>query len=535
MHTRIVGPRKRTSTTKEEPLAEAKRLCSSLNLYDLVLGIGAFYAFNREPIGYVPPHYAIDFALKNSRASQNRLASTRDISKILNLMRDARESMLPCVRLNEDSTDLDKPDKPKSHHGNLDETSTIRAASCHISNPGSIGQMICYALDKYAPFDTMIERHLGFDTVRAFRSMRLLQMRLGEQMYKRLSPETLRKLSESRRGLRRALLRPPDDFMRAYKANAKITPDLLDMYEAFFGESLEDILVFLSADVMNAGLEGGFLSRWCFLRDTNQNYLLPLPQSLIETLIGAIHIELLESLGDAERGAYGRQIGRVFEDIVAERFRVYLPKARVTPRKKLMSRGKPSDIDVCIELPDSSIIAVQCRARLLRPKGRWDKEEYFEADVVRNIIDASSQMHSTFDADSSLMEMAVTAIVVLEAYFPMSVNFIQSDSSIGRAMKGLPNPIIISLYDLEFMMWLIPESRFLDYLAFRMKVLESRKVNVIDESDLCELYRRHGDDSEFFSRISSRPISAWVADYGPFDLATLHAADIRLGILENSK
>ncbi len=519
------------SATRE--LEEAIRLCKRHDPYSLAMMIGAFYIFNGEAFSYVPSHFAVNFAVVNSSSAGGRKADAQSTLRTLESLKNAYEKVVPPFSEPLVSGGLPKDATPAEVRESFNEMAILGAGCCTIRNPGSVGQMVNFGLDKFYPIDDLLQRVLGFKSVEAFRTVRMLQKRMEGRALDGLSDETLSRFRMLHSGVQSTMLIPPKDFLTSQLTACTVTKEDFGLFEKLFGGSLRKFVHYLSADINEARTEGGFLHRWCFFRPPDGNYLLPLPIYLMETLVTAIHVGILEGLSEHEKGEYGLQVGRIFEDIVANRFSQYLPKSKVTPRHAVRAEGRPediSDVDVLVELPDGGILLVLCRAKGLKYRTRWGNKDNLEWDLGKNLYDQAAQLARILEASPGLLPRTRACFVVTEAYFPAISGFLRGKSSTGSAFRNLPNPFVLSLYDLELMMSYIHPGEFSDYLGWHNEALNHPELLVTDESDFVALYHQKRDDPNFFSELKSKPVFTWTDDYWQFDMETLNAVDRRLGI-----
>jgi hypothetical protein len=453
--------------------------------------------------------------------------------RLLNSLNGASEKIVPPLAESLSSPRAQEANSPGKVRASLNEMAIIRMGCSNIRNPGSVGQMANLALDKYYPVDDLLGRILGFRSLEAFRTVRMLQKSMERQFPEKLSEDTIERIRTMRSRKHEIMLIPPKEFLLVHREACTITAKDLDQKEGLYGGPLRKLVQFLSVSLDDARNQGGFLHRWCFLRQAEGDFLLPLPIHLMETLVSAIHAGLLGGMDEHEKGDFGHRIGRIFEDIVADRFRRYLPDSKVTPRYEVKAKAGLRDIpdvDVFVEMPDGGLILVLCRAKALKYRTKWGKKENFEWDFRRNLHDQAAQFTEILRASPELLPRIRACFVVTEASFPGVSGFIRSESSLGTAFRDLPNPFALSLYDLELVMSYINPAKFSDYLDWHNKAVNLKELLVLDETDFVAAYHQYGDDPNFFKEIKDKPRFLSVDDYSDFSMRTLFALDNRLGI-----
>jgi hypothetical protein len=197
---------------------------------------------------------------------------------------------------------------------------------------------------------------------------------------------------------------------------------------------------------------------------------------------------LLEKLSESEQGSYGRILGRRFEDLVANMFLQKWPGVHVSRGKKVPNLG---DVDLAVTLPNWGAIVVQCKGRLLRPVARWGREELFLSDLRRNIIEAANQAEKSLQI---MRQVNVSAVfIVLEAYFPGATFFSFGPGEVSESLQGLPHPVVLSYYDLEYLLSTVHSDALPEYLQWREAILKSRRFIVSDEFDMVRLFERRSE------------------------------------------
>jgi hypothetical protein len=496
--------------------------------------IGAFYIFNDEVLDYVPSHFALNFALAHSSSSVGgKKADAQSTLRLLRCLKGASEKIVPPFADMLASPRPQKSRSPEEVRSSLNEMALIRMGCSSISNPGSVGQMANLALDKYYPFDDLMGRILGFRSVEAVRTVRMLQKSMERQFPEKLSEDTIQKIRTMRSHKREMMLIPPREFLLVHSEACTLTAEDLDQKERLFAGPLRKLVQFLSVGLDDARNQGGFLHRWCFLRQSENKFLLPLPIHLMETLVSAIHAGLLAGMDEHEKGEFGLKTGRIFEDIVADRFRRYLPESKVTPRHEVKAAAGLQDIpdvDVLVEMPDGGLLLVLCRAKALKYRTKWGDKENFKSDFRRNLHEQAGQFTRILHASPELLPRIRACFAVTEASFPGISGFIRSESSLGMAFRNLPNPFVLDLYDLELVMSYIDPGKFSDYLDWHNKAVNLKELLVLDETDFVAAYHQHRDDPDFFEKTKNKPAFLSVTDYSDFSTRTLSAVDRRLGI-----
>lgn len=175
---------------------------------------------------------------------------------------------------------------------------------------------------------------------------------------------------------------------------------------------------------------------------------------MIETLQSAIHRGLLGKPTSNKGGDYGQEMGHVFEMIVEERLRTKFIGCRIGRGIEISINGKPlTDLDVFFKFPSGRYSLVSCKARALRPDGLWNRIDNFMSDLRRQILDSAEQLRKVIENEPTFHSDTASCLIVLEADFPLVTDFIfNPDSIVGKALQGLPNPIILSYNDFDYLL-----------------------------------------------------------------------------------
>lgn len=509
-----------------------KDLCRRYDPIDLTSVIGSFYSFSHDPVGCPPPHAAIAYVVQNANLAATEFVGLNQVKQILDAMEDQREMFIPGTEeLGRVASSSDVSAKESRSLDGTREISELRASSLIIRKPGSEGQMINYGIDRYLPHEGLIKSTHGFGVIPAFRAVRLIEKRIQVVLEEGLSLETEEMFNEMARLRNHEMLVPPLDFVESWRRATRISAQ--DLVTELNSSAIRKILTFLSVSLDNETDTEGLLSSWCILRRPEGAFIVPMPDAITETLVRAIHEGLLRKLDEPSRGTYGNIAGHDFEVLVQKKLNQYLPETIVSRDVKIQARPDLPDIDVLIEWPDSSLVMVQCRSGLQSSKGRWGNESRFLGDLERLVIDAANSTRRILDGNLEMKSRTESVIVVLDAYLPMVSAHLQTDSLIGRAFKGLPNPIVLSYYDLEELLWTTSTGGLKEYLKWRVDALKSGVPVPIDEMDLARIYFRKGQIGDLLLMLGKMADSKllWIGDHREWQCKSEIDADARLGLL----
>ncbi len=453
-------------------LSQARELAQRYDLVDLATKLSAFYAYN-DHIAWLVPLPTLLQDLAEHCAQTGSKPSTPPI--VMRIALSASKGFSSDSRLLS-HTEI-KTESSFALGESLNEIPTMLAQTKRIFNPGTGGQMLAYVLDKFGPHDLLLARHLGFTSQEACLSVRFLHARMLRAMA-RIPRSRFRRAD-------RAVV-PPRSFFDAWSLGA--TLDEAGRRQLGAHGLSEKVVGFLTGEWKNFAESGSSFGRWAFARNARGDPVLLIPGMLCDTLVSSIHMGLLEKLSESEQGSYGRILGRRFEDLVANMFLQKWPGVHVSRGKKVPNLG---DVDLAVTLPNWGAIVVQCKGRLLRPVARWGREELFLSDLRRNIIEAANQAEKSLQI---MRQVNVSAVfIVLEAYFPGATFFSFGPGEVSESLQGLPHPVVLSYYDLEYLLSTVHSDALPEYLQWREAILKSRRFIVSDEFDMVRLFERRSE------------------------------------------
>lgn len=368
----------------------------------------------------------------------------------------------------------------------LPEGPTMRAAARLITNPGAPGQMLLYALHKFAPLSTQVQQALGFGPREACTTIRLILEELKVRTAPYFAPG--RAPYERRRGSRRnatGLETPPRAFLRdwttasTYPKVGSPSPGVAPLNHG--------VIEYLSGDPTSFALPGPSFGRWAFVKSGPVERVLLIPSMLAETLVSALHMGLFDSLSSEQQGTVGRVLGDQFESLVGQQFRRVFPAERVLQRVRRTPRAPEADF--LVGLSSGEQIVVQCRGRALRQRGRWGDPELFFGDIETNIVEAAGQARR-YLADNLSGPRTVSVFIVLDAYIPLTPFYTGSRGRVGIGVRDLPLPCVLSYYDLEYLLGVVDEQSLIQYLEWRGTLLTNQALIVHDEFDAIRAFLR---------------------------------------------
>lgn len=208
------------------------------------------------------------------------------------------------------------------------------------------------------------------------------------------------------------------------------------------------------------------------------------PELLVESAVSALHIRLLEILPEQERSRYGNIIGETFEKFIANLVTRAWPAASVAAR--VQKRGWVGDADLLVRLSGGSEIHVQCKGKMLKPAGRWGRVETFRQSIHANVLEAARQARMAITDPKDPTTIAV--LIVLEAAYPSLTTHIHQVPDLHAALTDLPHPIVLSHYDLSYLVRKVNENEFGEYIRWRERFLNCGLYRVTDEFDVTRAF-----------------------------------------------
>ena len=489
--------------------AEFEDLVSSFDRDSLIKTVAAIYYWNGEAPNFTRPHLAIQLIVEAHQGTSSTSPGLPAVARVIKLARLVDFANLLERRLSARA----QRELPEAAEW---ERQTLRFWSSIVTNPGTTGQMLTYLLDKFEGKEALVNETLGFTPEQACRTILSVYAGIQQAMKPFLgdeSPFVRRRLGPEKHAS--TLLTPPTDFMRRWRSVSTFTPDFFatprtdDIYPA--------VIEFLSTGAPNFATREPSFTRWAFLRTADGESALLVPGMLVETLLSSIPAGLSENLVEPARGDLGRHLGHHFEDVVASRLSRNWHGIEI--RSRLRHDRVPGDTDLLLAFPDGDLILVQCKARSLRPAGRWGGILTFQRDLENNFQRGVSQISGSL-SEITDRNRVLAVMIVTEAYFPGLVYKGSQQTSRLQFPSDFPNPIALSLYDLDYLTQKVLPTEFASYLQWRKDVLTSGSVLLLDEFDIIRAFLKSRRSGFIGHTPRSRP-TQFVGYDGKFETQTI--------------
>jgi len=457
--------------------AEFGELINSCNRESLVRLVAAIYFWNGEAPAFARPHLVIQLIAKYHRAESSeparmsvalqtvRLARLVEFANLLKLSQQVAEKR--GVRADAEW-----------------ETHTLRHWSSIITNPGTVGEMLSYLLDKFRPFDSTLHERLGFTSTEACRTILTIYFGLDDAFHSYVDRKTAfirRRFGPEKHS--KSLLTPPADFLRTWASVSRFPPDLWAHGRAPLLN--RRVIDFLTTDIANLSPRGLSFGRWAFMREADGASSLLVPEMLTETLVSAIHFALFQDIDEERAGNLGRKLGRQFEELVAAKIRQNWPS--VTVRERVIVDGVEGDTDLVVDVPGGKSLLIQCKGKPLRPVGRWGGILTFEDDLRRTIGEAGKQASASVRAFGGA-ERVGSVLIVVDAYFPGLLQTARGGLKDLSLWDQLPGLLVLTHYDLSYLTRRLSPEDLPRYLSWREELLTDGQTKVFDEYDLIRAY-----------------------------------------------
>jgi hypothetical protein len=460
-------------------------LASRYKFEDLALHITALHAYNQFAVPHVRPERLIQL-LVDRAGTHGTLRPSVAVSRSLI---ESVENAYVEGELKRRSAPADqvRGKDPSSTRviDSLPELETMMDSAWMIMNPGTVGQLLGYALDRYRAHTDLLRQYLGLTAEEVCRTTRVIQMRQEDLMRSELAKRFSAIGNFQKKRYQKRLDTPPNSFLTAWEQAVTLGPPDLPVLVRF--GLAPAAVTFLTASPEEFSAHRQSFSRWAFIPRAGNRVQLLAPFTLAETAASSIHLALLEKLPESAMGQYGLSLGKVFERLVEGQFARHYPAVQIERRRRFS--GQKGDTDLLVKIDGDSWILVQCKGRILRPEGRWGRRDHFVADLERNIVGAAEQ------AREALLRLPAgwrveAVFVVLDAYFAGATMFTFSGGHLTEALADLPNPVVLAYYDLEYLLEKIGLPELRAYLTWREEMLRTKRILVQDELDLIRLYGR---------------------------------------------
>jgi hypothetical protein len=453
-----------------------RQYINQYNLVKLLRQIGSFVTWNGEMFGSERPHTLIQRIVEAHAGGSSRNASGQVVRRAFKLASDQGDA----TRSGRSPVHRARSMVP----GSPGEVGLLRWGVGRITNHGPPAQMLNYALDRYAQVNDLLLDRLGFTVEGACLASQIVSFRLVDATSPFLTPG-----SPPRQRLRgpahnsTKLLVPPASFTSAWIAASKYPAPSAELRGA--SELTHKVVEFLTADPSGFASTARSFSRWAFVREADGGSGLLVSQMLAETMLSALQIGLLDTLKAQERGNFGNKIGLAYEGFVAGLFKRHWPATSV--KSRLRSSVAGSEIDLLVQCKPGADILLECKGRALQPAARWGDAKVFDSNLRHDVIEAAHQAAKGLSELESRDEVA-SVVLVLDAYFPGATFLAHSGGLIGKALEGLPSPIVTTHYDLDYLLRKLRPDEFIEYARWRQAALQTRRLVVVDEFDLVRAF-----------------------------------------------
>jgi hypothetical protein len=479
----------------------------------------AFCFWNGSPRGFTPAHMVLQQFATLAEGGGSDRASVPAIARAL-------RSFLRAYTFRGEGRIRELGFYARPIDERLPERSTMRAAARVITNPGSPGQMLRYVLQKFDPCAAELQAALGFSCRDACTTVRIVLEHIVDQTAPYFVPGIA--AYDRQVGTRQnatSVETPPASFLADWIAGS--TYPSVRPLDTGGGVLNPRVIEFLTAEPTRFALPGPSFGRWAFALNDRAESTLLVSSMLTETLLSALNMGLLASLGADRQGAIGSALGDHFEELVANQFSRLFPPERVRQRVRRTPNGPEADF--VVGLASGEQLVVQCRGRALSQRGRWGDPDRFSRDIEANIVEAAEQARR-YLFDNLGGPPAISVLIVLDAYIPLAPFYTGSSGPIGTAVRDLPLPCVLSYYDLEYLMTALRENQLKPYLEWRGALLANRSLVVHDEFDAVRAFLRL-HDSLATRLMNDRRLSVIYTGFDPnFEEEMLREADSDLGL-----
>jgi hypothetical protein len=369
------------------------------------------------------------------------------------------------------------------HIESASDASALQVAAEVIEGGPTLGPCVIYLMEKFQSSDEILVKHLGFNSNDA--------CRFAWWMVHRATPAVsgfrnqmaqMRWYGKLPHKYAGRVLLPPTVFNEMVTDAITLSKDKLDRLSRIGLNPA--VPIFLAADQQNLAKPFPSVSRWSFLKRRDGGVQLVDTHLIDRELPSAIHWGLAERLDSRELGHYGSVIGKSFERVVAAQIgRCW---SEVVVRTDVRLNSTSPEVDLLLELPAGGQVFVQCKARPLSPAGRWGTYLGFYRDIESTVLRAAEQARA---CERNLDSTRIVAnLIVLEAYFPEIPLQSAVDGTIGRALQGLTRPLIVNIFDFNYLLAKISSSELVDYLDWRSERLRLQTTLPTDEFDMLRAF-----------------------------------------------
>lgn len=497
-------------------IKEAIHICRNHSPYDVIIKVGAIYSYNKEPANYLAPAHVIKFVICHCDPNCHERIPLPLAARLISLLNEIEDLLVPgrfLLKLQQKEAIIAR----KLWSALQYQPELLASATTSITNPGTAGEQIIFAVKKFSSSKELLVRQLGFDIESATLTIMILT-KYGAECLNGLPDKTKEKYVNLQKRTIHNLFLPPVDFLKAWEDATVIDIENLGTHP--YGYPLDkNVIDFLSTDILSFKSDPRSFNRWAFLRLPDGRYLLLLNTTLRECLLSSVHFELIKSLDKKESGEFTRRIGKVFETVVIEEIKTRWKKANVIGRQDLFDDRdiQIGDIDSTVSFGTRKII-IECKGGALRPQGRWGSIEYLVYDIKRTVDKAINQLQKIRLAKPEVWEGVELTFIVLDIYVPYLTTYFVNDARWKEMTKDLPETIVLTYYDLRYLLWRLNELEFYDYIEWRKAYLKNAFCMPFDEMDLVYTYYYHRDEIDLSS--SDPPVAVYIPDDYEYEVST---------------
>ncbi|MCL4327993.1 MAG: hypothetical protein M1151_00680 [Candidatus Thermoplasmatota archaeon] len=460
----------------QNPIQFALNKAKQYSFEDLSLMIGCIYHWNGY--GAQRPLYHL------------LLSELADLCPLSGEMTPTLEDALNLINTFSDEYNKYRSEKLSSHifsdqeGDDVEELTISRIASESIINPDSEARLMEYILDKFQPIDQLLFEKLGFRTRDLLRTIRYIEILMQADFldYNEIELPIFKMRRGSPDHYKQEWEIPPYDFYIQWKRSNSF--DLENEY-SFLRPETKSVFRFLSSSQAAFSTKEYAFRRWAFLKKEIDTAVLLDPTHLANTLLTAVHIGLLNSVTQIEKGRYLESIGKQFEEMIANSFRQAYPFATINPNKKYP--GQVGDTDIEVTLEEDFCILAQCKSNQLIQKNAKKDDRTFAEFYNKSVLRAAQQAKESLEFHPNAKSVK-SVFIIIDSYLPGIFVLQGRSGDTYRALKELPSPIVMNYFDFKYLLYRIPFRNLARYLEWRDKVISLGILILYDEYDLIRFY-----------------------------------------------
>lgn len=148
---------------------------------------------------------------------------------------------------------------------------------------------------------------------------------------------------------------------------------------------------------------------------------------------------------------------------------------------------------------------------------------------MEHLICAGYQARAYLDQPGARQGVLAT-MLVLDGYFPFAPFYSTGTNEIADALRGLPAPMILTYYDLDYLLRRFREPELRAYLDWRGPMVAARSLVVFDEFDAVRAYFKFHEHLPAEAMIARKNAIMFTGFDPEFEIESLKEADQALGI-----